>query len=155
MIRVMQRRDSRWDSVRMARQITEAAASYFREVAKTFPMNEVYNNLGAAENRLNQPVAIDDFRRAVDGDQNDPTYLFNLGIALLKNNYFEEATKRLEAVLEHDPGDGEARSLLDRAQRREFTASGSKDIAAERMKANFDETAFRQLKAMLQPKGNP
>jgi tetratricopeptide (TPR) repeat protein len=124
-------------------------------VAQLLPMNEVYNDLGAAENRLDQPVAIDDFRRAVDGDQNDTTYLFNLGAALLKNNYFEEATKRLEAVLEHDPEDGEARTLLDRARRREFTSSGNKNVVAERLKFNFDESAFRQLKAMLQPKGNP
>lgn len=133
----------------------QSAVALFREVAQILPMNEVYNNLGAAENRLDQPVAIDDFRRAVDGDQNDATYLFNLGAALLKNNYFEEASKRLEAVLERNPQDSEARSLLDRARRREFTASGSKNIAPERLKFNFDETAFRQLKAMLQPKANP
>lgn len=133
----------------------QGAVAYFREVMKTVPLNEVYNNLGAAENRLNQAVAIDDFRRAVDGDQNDPTYLFNLGVALLKNNYFEEATKRLEAVLEHNPDDNEARGLLDRARSRQFTPSNNNDIAVERLKVNFDETAFRQLKAMLQPKGNP
>jgi tetratricopeptide (TPR) repeat protein len=133
----------------------QSAVALFREVAQMLPMNEVYNNLGAAEDRLDQPVAIDDFRRAADADEHDPTYLFNLGLALLKNNYFEEATKRFEGVLELAPEDGEARSLLDRARRREFNATGSKNIAPERLKLNFDETAFRQLKAMLQPKGNP
>ncbi len=39
-----------------------ASANYFREIAKSFSLNEVYNNLGAAENRLNQPNAVDDFR---------------------------------------------------------------------------------------------
>ena len=28
-----------------------SSANYFREIAKSFPLNEVYNNLGAAENR--------------------------------------------------------------------------------------------------------
>ncbi len=129
-----------------------AAVSYFREVAKIIPLNEVYNNLGAAENRLNQAVAIDDFRRALDGDQNDPIYLFNLGAALLKNNYFDEASKRLQAALDHDANDDEARTLLDRAQRRQESPADGKNLAPERLKANFDETAFRQLKAMIQPK---
>ncbi|MGA8029010.1 MAG: tetratricopeptide repeat protein [Bryobacteraceae bacterium] len=121
-----------------------SAANYFREAATAFPLNEVYNNLGAAEDRLNLPVAIDDFRRALDGDQNDPTYLFNLGAALLKNNYFDEAAKRLQAVIDRNADDSEARALLDRAQRREPIEAPN-----ERLKQNFDETAFRQLKAML------
>ncbi len=129
-----------------------AAVSYFREVAKIIPLNEVYNNLGAAENRLNQPVAIDDFRRALDGDQNDPIYLFNLGAALLKNNYFDEASKRLQAVVDRNADDDEARTLLSRAERRQTGSPDSKSLAAERLKDNFDETAFRQLKAMIQPK---
>ncbi len=129
-----------------------AAANYFRELVKTFPLSEVYNNLGAAEDQLNLPAAIDDLRRALDGDENDPTYLFNLGAALLKNSYFEEALKRLQAVLDRDPDDSEARALLDRAQRREAIRSGVNTATPERLKENFDETAFRQLKAMLQPK---
>ena len=111
-------------------------------------------NLGAAENEIGLPTAVDDFRRALDGDGNDPIYLFNLGAALLKNNSFAEASQRLQAVLERNPDDKEARGLLDRAQRRETTAAGAKSPAPERLKQNFDEIAFRQLKAMLQPKGS-
>jgi len=129
-----------------------AAATYFREVAKTFPLSEVYNNLGAAENHLNLPAAIDDFRRALDADENDSTYLFNLATALLKNNYFEEAAKRFQAVLDRDPEDSEARALLERALHRQAVAPDAKTLSPERLKKNFDETAFRQLKAMLQPK---
>ena len=76
-----------------------ASADYFREVAKTVPLKEVYNNLGAAENRLNLPSAVDDFRHALDGDPNDTAYLFNLGLALVKNKYFDEASKRLEDLV--------------------------------------------------------
>jgi len=130
-----------------------ASASYFREVAKTAPMNEVYNNLGAAENRLSLPSAVDDFRRALDGDRNDAVYLFNLGLALLKNKSFDEASKRVTELLARDPDDAEARALLDRAERHDAGSANSEPLPPERLKDNFDEAAFRELKAMLQPKG--
>ncbi len=130
------------------------ATNYFREVMKAFPLSEVYNNLGAAESELGLPIAIDDFRHALDGDQNDSVYLFNLGAALLTNGYFDEALKRLQAVIDRTPDDTEARSLLDRARRREPAAPGTKALAPARLKPSFDETAFRQLKAMLQPKNS-
>jgi tetratricopeptide (TPR) repeat protein len=131
----------------------KAAAGYFREVAKTVPLNEVYNNLGAAEAALNQTAAVDDFRRAYEGDPNDPMYAFNLGLALLRQNSFDEATKQLNAAADHDPGDDEAAALLARAQDRTPFAPGSKPPAASRLKQNFDATAFRELKAVLTPKG--
>lgn len=128
------------------------SATYFRDVLKQFPMNEVYNNLGAAESQLNISAAIDDFRHALGGDPNDPVYLFNLGASLLRANSFDEATQRLQAVLDRDSDDHEAQTLLDRAHSRQQSDSGSKPLAPPRLKSNFDETAFRQLKAMLQPK---
>ncbi|MGI9072072.1 MAG: tetratricopeptide repeat protein [Bryobacteraceae bacterium] len=127
------------------------SADYFREIAKTVPLNEVYNNLAAAENRLNLPVAVDDFRRALDGDRNDAAYLFNLGLALVKNKYFDEASKRLEQLANRDPDDAEARALLDRAERHEAVSANSEPLPPERLKDKFDVTAFRQLKAMLRP----
>lgn len=129
-----------------------AAVSYFREVLKTYPLNEVYNNLGAAEIQLNETAAVGDLRRAVDGDQNDPTYLFNLGAALLRNNHFEEAAKQFRAVLDRSPDDADARTLLDRAENHESAAAGAPPDIPGRLKVNFDETAFRQLRDMLQPK---
>lgn len=126
------------------------AANYFREVLKTYPLNEVYNDLGAAETQLNETSALSDLHRAVDGDQNDSTYLFNLGLALLRNNRFDEAAKPLRIVVDRDPDDAEARDLLDNAENRESVPAGQP--VACRLKANFDETAFRQLREMLQPK---
>ncbi len=131
-----------------------ASASYFREVAKTYPLNEVYNNLGAAEEQLNQASAADDFKRAIEGDSSDPLYLFNLGNMLLKNNKFDDASKQFQAVLSHDPDDVEARDLLGRAQRHEFTMAGGKTPGQDRLKTNVDLTAFRQLKAVVQSKGS-
>jgi tetratricopeptide (TPR) repeat protein len=130
-----------------------SAANYFHEVAKLIPLNEVYNDLGAAEDRLNQPAALDDFRRALDGDQNDPVYLFNLGAALLRNNSFDEAARRLEAVTDHSPDDSAAADLLARARSRENNPPGGPPLAPPRLKSHLDATAFRQLKVMLQHKG--
>jgi tetratricopeptide (TPR) repeat protein len=130
-----------------------AASNYFRDVLKQFPMNEVYNNLGAAEAQLNMPAAAADFAHAVDGDPNDPVYLFNAGAALLRIGSFEEAARRLQTVVDRNADDQEAQTLLDQARRHEPGGSGAKPVAAPRLKSDFDETAFRQLKAMLQPRG--
>jgi tetratricopeptide (TPR) repeat protein len=129
-----------------------AAQNCFREVAKAMPLNEVYNNLGAAEDQLNQPAALDDFRHAVDGDPNDPVYLFNLGAALLRRNLFEEAGRRLEAVTDRSPGDQQAAELLERARNQQASPPGAKPLLPYRLKEKLDATAFRQLKAMLAPK---
>jgi tetratricopeptide (TPR) repeat protein len=123
-----------------------AAAGYFTEVSKSFPLNEVYNNLGASEIELKSPAAVDDLKRAVDGDPNDSTYLFNLGLAQLQNKQFDAAAKRFQQVLDKDPDDFEAQTLLTHAQQQDPAA------ARERLKKNFQDTAFRQLKAVLQSK---
>lgn len=126
-----------------------AAGNYFRELLKSFPLNEVYNDLGAAENQLGLPVAIDEFRHALDGDPNDPVYQFNLACALLRNNYFDEAAKRLATLVQQAPDDREAGTLLAKAQQRETLPPDAKPLAPERLKDNFDSTAFRQLKSLL------
>ncbi len=130
-----------------------SAATAFRQVAADYPVNEVYNNLGATETQLNQPNAADDLRRAFEGDSADPIYLFNIGIVLLKTDRFEEAATRFQAVLDTNPDDEEARSLLDRARSRQPVTSSSKLTVAARLKQTYDETAFRQMKSMFQAKG--
>jgi tetratricopeptide (TPR) repeat protein len=133
-----------------------ASASYFREIVKNFPLSEVYNDLGAAENRLDQLSAADDFRHALESDPNDPVYLFNLGNTLLKHGNFDDAEQRFQMLLKHNPNDAEARTLLGEAQRHE-TVGGStgKPLAPDRLKSNFDFAAFRQLKAVVQGKSTP
>jgi tetratricopeptide (TPR) repeat protein len=130
------------------------ANGYFHETSKQFPLSEVYNNIGAAENELNQPAAIEDFRRALEGDQNDSAYLFNLSLALLKNNQYEEATKNLRLLLTQYPDDTEARNLYNHATGGESIFAGSKAPPQERLKEAFNETAYRQLKAALEHLGN-
>jgi tetratricopeptide (TPR) repeat protein len=129
-----------------------AAVGYFKDVVKVMPLHEVYNDLAAAEDQLNLPVAIDDFRRAVDGDPSDVSYLFNLGAALLRRNLFDEAKQKLQAVIDHSPDDVEADELLAQAEAHRASPDGAKTLAPARLKTSMDSTAFRQLKAMLQPK---
>ena len=130
-----------------------SANGYFHEAGKQFPISEIYNNIGAAENELNQAAAIDDFRRALEGDRDDPTYLFNLSLALIKNNQFDDAANKLKLLLAQNPDDSEAQALLNKATRRE-TAATVKGTAPERLKETFNETAFRQLKAVLGHSGS-
>jgi tetratricopeptide (TPR) repeat protein len=129
-----------------------AAGNYFRDVAKIIPLNEVYNNLGASEDQLNQPAALDDYRRALTGDPNDPVYQFNLGAALLRSNSFDEAAKQLQNASSHLPDDAAISRLLSQAIARAPSPPNAKPLAPARLKLNLDTTAFRQLKAVLQPK---
>jgi tetratricopeptide (TPR) repeat protein len=130
------------------------AANYFRDVLKAVPLSEVYNNLGACEFQLNQPAALEDFRHALEGNGTDTTYLFNTAAALLKNNKPDEALQRLHALLDRNPNDKEARSLLPRAGNAGSSAGTTpKPFPPLRLKNSFNMTAFRQLKAMLQAKG--
>lgn len=124
----------------------------FQLVAGSVPLNEVYNDLGAAQNRHNETqAAITSFQKALDGDSADPDYHFNLGYVYWKLGNFDEAVKRLRSAVERNPSDTEATALLGRALKREGPRPGDpKSEARERLKTNYDEAAYRQLQAELQ-----
>jgi tetratricopeptide (TPR) repeat protein len=129
------------------------AAQGFEFVSQTAPLNEVYNDLGAAQSRLNMPAAAENFRRAIDGDRADPDYHFNLGYTLWRAGKFSEAAQSFRAVLESKPDDAEAAQLLARCERNDGPRPGEpQSEGRERIKTNYEETAYRQLKAELQPK---
>ncbi len=120
-------------------------------VADAVPLNEVYNNLGAVQLRLNRPAAVESFRHALEGDTSDPDYHFNLGYALWKTGQFDAAVLSFRAALERQPGDGEATAFLGRALKREGPRAGDPKLEGrERIKTNYEETAYLQLKAELQ-----
>jgi tetratricopeptide (TPR) repeat protein len=126
------------------------AVADFSEVAKSYPLSEVYNNLGAAENALGRvPAAIADFRKALETDPNETAYLFNLGAALLKNQAYDDAAKQFQQVVTLDPDDEEAQQMLDRATHHDSVVGGKQPD--QRISTSFDGTAFRELKAVLQP----
>jgi tetratricopeptide (TPR) repeat protein len=128
------------------------AQAAFQLVARTVPLSEVYNDLGAAQSRANMPAALDTFRRALDGDSSDPTYQFNVGYALWKRGNFLDAARSFRAVLDHDPDDAQAALLLERCQKLSGPRPGEpRTEGLERIKTNYEESAYLQLKAVLQP----
>jgi tetratricopeptide (TPR) repeat protein len=131
------------------------AEQAFQIVAGSVPLNEVYNNLGAAEARRNEfPAAIASFQKALEGDSTDPDYHFNLGYTLWRSGKFSEAVESFRAVAERNPADTEATTMLGRALR--DATSATKGYPAEakgedhlRLKTDYEETAYRQLQAEL------
>jgi len=131
------------------------AQTAFQSVARVVPLSEVYNNLGAAESRANLPAAVEDFRKALEGDASDPVYQFNVGYALWRSGSFPAAAERFRAVLAHDPNDDQAALLLARCEKQTGPRPGdSRTEGLERLKTNYEESAYWQLKALLQP-GHP
>lgn len=130
------------------------AQEAFRRVAEQVPLNEVWNNLAAAQSRMNDREALDNFLKALEGDPADPDYQFNVGYALFKAGDFEKAADRFRAVLERNPDDVEATTMLGRCLR---PASGGRSASRgsqglERIKNAFEESAYLQLKAVLERK---
>jgi tetratricopeptide (TPR) repeat protein len=129
------------------------AATAFQEVARVVPLSEVYNDLAAAESRANQlPASVADFRKALEGDRSDPVYQFNLGYALWRQGSFADAAERFHAALDHDPADATSALLLARCEKQSGPRPGdSQTEGLERLKTNYEESAYWQLKAVLQP----
>jgi tetratricopeptide (TPR) repeat protein len=129
------------------------AVAAFQEVTRVVPLSEVYNNLAAAESRANRLASsVDDFRKALEGDRSDSVYQFNLGYELWRAGSFTAAAERFHAVLDHDPADGEAALLLARCEKQSGPRPGdSQTEGLERLKTNYEESAYWQLKAVLQP----
>lgn len=125
-----------------------AAQTAFERVAAAVPLNEVLNNLGAAQLRRNLPQALENFQKALDGDRNDPVYHFNVGLALFRQARYAEAADRFRAVLDRNSQDQEATIMLGRSLKPPPRPADLKDIS-ERLKTNYEENAYRQLKALL------
>src|ERR1051326_207382 len=128
------------------------AQNAFQIVARSVPLNEVLNDIGAAQSRRNLPEALESFKKALDGDPSDPDYQFNVGYALWKRSDFDAAAERFRAALERNPQDAEAAAMLDRATKHSGPRLGdTKTERLERLKTNYEESAWWQLKAALQP----
>lgn len=126
------------------------AAAAFHLVSREVPLNEVFNNLGAAQSRRNLPEALENFLRALDGDPSDPDYHFNAGYALWKRGEFQAAAGRFRAVLERIPEDREATLLLGRCLSKSGPRPGEPaGSGLERLKHDFEERAWRELKAQF------
>ena len=131
------------------------AQKAFQTVADSVPLGEVYNNLGASQSRRNLPQAADSFRKALDGDANDPLYHFNLGYALWKKGEFAAAADRFRAVLDRTPDDQMATLMLGLSIKKQGPRPGDARLETlERLKTNYEERAYWELKALVDP-SNP
>ncbi len=130
------------------------AEQSFQVVATSVPLNEVFNDLGAAQARENQTAAaIGSFQKALEGDAADPDYHFNLGYTLWRSGRFPDAAASFREVVARNPNDTEAAAFLTRAVQGEGPRPGDpKTETRERLKTNYEEAAYRQLQAELSKK---
>ena len=128
------------------------ARAAFQLVASAVPLSEVYNNLGASLSRANSPDALEAFRKALEGDPGDAVYQFNVGYALWRKGDFRASAEQFEAILARDPSDQQAGSLLERCEKQSGPRpADTRTEGLERLKSNYEESAYWQLKAVLQP----
>ena len=126
------------------------AETSFKAVSEAVPLNEVFNNLGAAQSRLNEPQTLENLRKALEGDDADPDYYFNIGYALWKRGQFDDAAESFRAALARKPNDPDSTLMLGRCLSKSAPRPGDpRSDGLERLKLNYEETAYRQLKAEL------
>lgn len=129
------------------------AQKAFQTIAGAVPLSEVFNDLAAVESRRNLPQAIDDFKKAAEGDPNDADYRFNLGYVLWRRGDYVDASAHFRAVLAQHPDDQMASVLLERCARKQGPAPAEAGLAGlERLKTNYEERVYWQLKTMLEQK---
>ena len=129
----------------------KGAQECFQLVAAAMPLNEVFNDLGVVQAQLNdQAAAAASFRKALEGDDADPDYHFNLGYVLWRLGQYPDAVKSLRAAVERNPSDTEATTMLGRALKAEGPRPGDpKADPHPRLKTTYEEAAYRQLQAEL------
>lgn len=122
----------------------EAARQLLEQIAPQLPAPELWNNLGAAQARLNQPQAIDSFRKALETDTSDSDYHFNVGYTLWKRGEFETAANHFRAVLDRARDDQDAIQLLGRCLKKSGPRAGDwRSEGLERLKESYEEPGPR------------
>jgi len=129
------------------------AEESFAFVATQLPLSEVINNEGVAASRRDHDAA-SLFQQAITADPKDPDYRFNLALALRRRNDIPGAMQEASECLKLRPQDSEAQALLASLQSEaahpavktnaSVTTTSSQTGPLERIKRNYNETAFRQ-----------
>ena len=129
----------------------KGAEESFQRVAAALPLNEVYNDLGVVQaQRQDYAAAAASFRKALEGDDADPDYHYNLGAALWRAGQYAPAAESFRAALVRNSSDNEATILLGRTLKNEGPRPGdTKPDGKPRLKTNYEEAAYRQLQAEL------
>ncbi len=122
----------------------ETARQLFQQIAVQLPVPELWNNLGAAQARLNDPLSISSFKKALAADAGDADYQFNVGYGLWKRGEFDAAANYFRAVLDHSLDDQDAIQLLGRCLKRSGPRSGDwRSEGLERLKESYEEPGPR------------
>jgi len=129
----------------------KGAGQAFELVSAAVPLNEVYNDLGVVQAQLQDYTsAAASFRKAIEGDDADPDYHFNLGATLWRAGRYGDAADSFRAVLARNAADTEATTLLGWALKKETPRPGdTRQEGKPRLKTNYEESAYRQLQAEL------
>ena len=131
----------------------KAAAEVLQKLAGMIPLAEVLNNLGAAQLRVGDLGAAASFLKAVELDPADPVYHYNSGYALWRKGDYEPAADSFRAALQRKPEDDTATLMLGRCLKKQGPRPGDlKTEALERLKTEYNESAWLALKSMLTPK---
>lgn len=129
------------------------ASENFAKVAAEVPMPAVLNNLGVAQLRAGAAEAVASLKRAVDNDEADPDYHFNLAYAHWRRGELESASASFRAVLERTPEDEISALLLARCEQAAGPKPGEPRFEnLERLKTAYDESAWRHLQSILGPR---
>ncbi len=129
----------------------KAAQESFQTVAAAVPLNEVFNDLGVVQAQLGDfTSAAASFRKALEGDDADPDYHFNLGCALWHAGQYPAAVESFRASLARKTDDAEATEMLGRSIQQQAPRPGDTRSAGKwRLKTDYEESAYRQLQAEL------
>lgn len=120
------------------------ARQIFEQISDKLPTPELWNNLGAAQARLNQAQALETFHKALQADSSDPDYQFNVGYTYWKRGEFDTAAKHFRAVLDHSRDDQDAIQLLGRCLKKSGPRAGdTRSEGLERLKESYEEPASR------------
>jgi len=119
----------------------DKAESAFRFLLTRLPLTEVYNNLGVVIGSRGEKRARSYFEKSIQIDPSDPDYHFNLAIELYREGDTPGAIRQLRELLASQP-DTDAHSFLDGLN---SNVQPPPHAPVERIKANYDESSFRQL----------
>ena len=117
------------------------------------PLKEVLNNLGAAQSRLRPACSASKIsKRRWKEILLIPYITSTSATSFSSKGKLDEAAERFRAVLDRDPDDTEATTMLGRCLKKPIGKTPARSEGFERLKENYQESAYWQLKAVLEPR---
>ena len=128
-----------------------AAEQAFERVLVDLPLSRVLNNLALAQARLGRAKSAENLAKAREDDPTDADYSFNAGYLLWRQGQFKAAITPLEEALSRNRDDAETAMFLGLCQRADPASLKEAPLEGrERLKTRLDETAYRQLKMLVE-----